>query len=341
MPSLLAPTLQSPCPNLAVELLVIVLRVAAETTTQRLRGEAMRARSARNGAIALLVLGCVLAGTAVDQAVRSTDGFRIDRAVACRGYVDGEPVDPGHEFLASEGIVFVWFEGDEATRSVTVHAECRRGSVLIGKYQLTLPRGSTGGTFSIALKSGDALPTGEYTMALTVSGRRAAVVRFRVIRDPMPESHASTRSILCERPADGFALMAGEAWVAVQREAVPLLLMRVAPFAAVLVVPRTHETPVVATALRDALCETLGSDPTARIVGRGTCTVDGRDAATVVVDMSDGTRQKIVLIPRDDVRYSNAFLNVMLSAPRAGFAQTERELDAMLTTFRVLPRSVP
>lgn len=297
-------------------------------------------RARRGAAAAMLAAGLAIAAI---PALREPagDAFQVRAAVACRGQVDGKPVDEGTAFHAGERVVFVWFDGRRIRRPTTVRALCRRDGGSIGTQALALPRGSDGGSFSIALKSGAPLLPGRYEVELRIDDRRQAIVAFRVEPDPAPlPPLPPAGGALLERPAEGFAMRAHPAWVAMEEAAGALALLRPEPVAAVLVLVHDVAQPVTAAALADRLGERLKGTAGVRVTRGAGRTVAGRSAPALVVDGDDGTRQEIVLVSRDGGE-GTRFFHLAVTAPRARFASAAREFEAMLATFRVIPRAVP
>lgn len=301
----------------------------------------MRARWTRGTVVAALAAALALAAMPVVEMAARQRGFRPQRAVACRGQVDDGPVDASDEFHAGEGVVYIWFGGEETTRSTTVRAVCRRERDLIGIHEVTLPPGSDGGMVSIAPARSGPLATGRYSVDLYVAGTVTAQVRFRVIPDPDRPFPSRISGVLHEHLTDGFALVAPPHWQRLDGQDAPLWLLRDAPVAALVAVARTMDRAMTAGEVADSLCEHFAHSGDMRVTQRGTQELAGRDAASILVDMTDGTRQKIVLIGREPGRLNTAFYHVAVTTLRAQFFPVEAEFDAMLASFRVIPSAVP
>ena len=299
--------------------------------------------SRRRGAMATAALSLFAAAILVLETTPLVP-FRIERAVACRGELDGEPLDPGRTFEVGRDKICVWFTGSEASYATPVRSAVwlEDPPRLVATCDLVVPRRSSGGLVSLTLKSGSPLPKGKYVAEVeTVDSR--ATVRFDVVAghaDVANVPGSGWKSFTDEQGA--FSLPTPPAW-----ECVPLEDAQVAfvhsedPLAIALVFVRREQAPTQAAAIVEAVAATIVTTRQYRISSRSEALVQERRAAVAVLVRDDGAKVKIVLIPRETGPAAWTFYGLLLTSAGEDFQFVESDFDRMVSGFRVLSLHLP
>jgi len=296
----------------------------------------------RGASVVLSLAGAVLVllSTATLMDVSEGSYFHVERILTCRGLSDGVPVDPTDTFVEDEALIWVWFAGRTGARDTRVQMTCALvDSEQVGiEHEITIPRGTAGGGYCITMPTGERIPTGTYRITLHAGLAPPVSTEFLVesvsptaVRGPRAGEHLVT--------AGGVSLSAPPDWTEASFKADGLALVHQSePVAGVLVLPRTEDSASVAQDVVKRAIASLTLQQEYRVVKTDTLTVDGRLAGVLVLDLLDGSRQKLVVVGRDGAQ-SRVFYNLVLTAPRGRFSVVEPDFDRMVRTFRfVQPR---